>query len=135
MTPNSPPSPLPIVRIALIAGVLLFGVVIPFIHKQPGWTPAANFPLAIAYAQAALSAVAVVAAFVIRSKAAMAPDDATRGAFVLTGWSIGQGAALFGGVIFFLAGDWHWYAIGLVAMAISFTLLPIRGASLPNRRG
>jgi hypothetical protein len=119
-------APLAMIRFALAMGVLMFGAVIVFVHRQPTWSPATSLPAALRYAQVAVAIASVGVAFVLRGRAAAEMDMAKRNSLVLTGWSVAEGAALLGGVIFFLTPEWQWYALGLVAMLATFRLLPAR---------
>jgi hypothetical protein len=126
MATNALIAPLVLIRLALAGGVFLFGAVGWFVHHRPGWTSAPSLPAAIRYLQVALAVSAVFAALVLRGRVANEPDPAKQNSLLITGWAIGESAALLGGVIFFLTPEWQWYALGLVAMFASFRLLPIR---------
>jgi hypothetical protein len=121
-------SPLPLLRLGMAAGVLLFGAVAWFFHQQARWTPT-SLPAAIRFVQVALAVSAVFAAVTIRGRVAAEADPAKRSSLLLTGWAVGEGSALLGGVIFFLTPEWQWYALGLLAMLASFRLLPIPRAA------
>jgi hypothetical protein len=117
--------PLLIMRAAFVSGVLMFGAVIWFLHQNHSF-PTRPQPPALAYAQIALSIGAVIFAFVSRGRIAREPNEEIRDAQLLIRWALGQGAALMGGVVFLLSGDVQPYLIGVLAMFISFALLPIR---------
>jgi hypothetical protein len=116
--------PLALLRIGLWSGVTLFGIVIWFLHRQPGWTPGAT-PMAVKYAQAAMSVVAVAIALGMRGRTNRETDDVQRNARLLTLWAVGEAPALLGGVIYFLTGETQSYVLGLFAMLTTFVLLPI----------
>jgi hypothetical protein len=124
--PASPPVEL--IRLALIAGVLMFGAVVLFVHRQPSWKPG-TLPPAIGYALMAYAIVAVSIAAAMRGRVLREPEQQRRASLLLVGWAVGEAAALFGGAIFFVTGQSHWYLLGLLAMAIAFVLLPTRGAT------
>lgn len=131
MTPaNSRPQPLQLIRLSLLAGVLMFGAVILFLHRQPGWTPGA-LPAAIGYALVAYTIVAVSIAVVLKGRVGRESDPARRASLLIIGWAVGEGAGLFGAVIFFLTGQVQWYALGLLAMVCAFALLAPDTTSSP----
>jgi hypothetical protein len=119
------PQPIHIIRYALIAGVLLFGAVILFVHSLPNWKPAA-LPSAVGYAQAACAVFGVLFARAMRGRVAAESDLQRRVSLLVTGWAVGEGAALFGGAIFFITGQSQWYLLGLLGMAGAFMSLRVR---------
>lgn len=124
MPPANPrPQPLGLIRLSLMAGVLMFGAVILFLHRQPGWTPG-TVPPALYYALVACTIVAVSVAVVLKGRVSREPDPQRRATLLITGWAVGEGAGLFGAVIFFFTDQVQWYALGLLAMLCSFVLLP-----------
>ena len=114
----------PLIRAALWCGVLAFGAVIWFVHQR-GLFPTKPQPTAMIAAQAALSVLAVVVALATRGRAINGPDLASRASSTIQLWAIGEGAALFGGVIFLLSGDAQWYGLGLLSMLTVFVLVPL----------
>jgi hypothetical protein len=117
-----------IIRLALIAGVVSFGAVILFVHSQQNWK-ATTLPPAVGYAQLACAVVGILAAFAMRGRVAGEPDPAQLATRYVTGWAMGEGAALFGGALFFITGQMQWYLVGLLAMAGAFAVLPIKARS------
>ncbi len=116
---------LAVIGIVLWTGVLLFGAVIAFIHARTGF-PVKAQPMSLRYAEMAFSAVAVAVALVRRGRVGRAVDGAERNNQVLQVWAIGDGAALFGGVLFLLTNEAQWYGLGLLAMLTTFILVPLR---------
>ena len=117
-------NPVGLIRFALIAGVVLFGATIVFVHSQPSWKAAA-LPSGVGNAQAAVAVIAVLFAIALRGRVMRAADPQRRDALLLTGWAVGEGAALFGGAIFLLTGHSQWYFLGLLSMAATFVALRI----------
>jgi hypothetical protein len=126
LMPLAKPSPQPIqlIRLALIAGVLMFGAVTLFVHGQPSWKPG-TLPTAAGYALAAYVIVAVVIARAMRGRVLSEADPQRRASLLIVGWALGEAAALFGGVVFFITGQGQWYLLGLLAMFTAFALLPV----------
>ena len=125
MASTTPAPPLPLIRAGLAAGVLMFGGVVWFMHRQPTWTGPRPLLPAFGYAQVAMSAIAVLVAFVLRGRVATEADPQRRASSLILGWAICEGAALLGAVIFFLTDKTQWYFLGLLAMLASFAILPI----------
>ena len=123
---KSSPQPVQLIRLALIGGVLMFGAVTLFIHAQPSWKPA-TLPSATSYALLACSIISVAIASAMRGRVLREPDPQRRASLLITGWSVGEAAGLFGGVVFFVTGQSQAYLLGLLAMLASFALLPTKG--------
>lgn len=119
---KAPPQPMQLIRLAMIAGVLMFGGVILFVHSQPSWKPATLAP-AVGYLLCAHAIAALFIAVALRGRVVREPDAQRRASLLLVGWGVGEAAGLFGGVLFFVTGLGQWYLLGLIAMAGSFALL------------
>jgi hypothetical protein len=134
--PRPPPSvrTLAIIRLALLAGVLLFGVVVWLVHRSGNAPPAnASTVAALRPVGMAIWAGAVLAVLFIRFRldalgrtrpGGLAVGDSA--ALRLLAWAAGEAAALFGGVLYFLSGDPRWYGYGITLMVASFILVPVR---------
>jgi len=127
---KSPSQSLQLIRLSLMAGVLMFGAVTVIVHRQPSWKPEA-LPIALVYALVAFTIVAVSVAAVLKGRVARESDPERRAGLLIIGWAVGEGAGLLGAVIFYLTGQGEWYALGLLAMASAFVLLPA-GATSPT---
>jgi hypothetical protein len=125
---NSLARPVQVIRLAFIGGVLMFGAAILFVHSQPGWKPG-TLPAAVGYAASVLAVAAIVTAVVLRGRVMRESDPGRRISLLLAGWAVGEGAALLGGVIFFITGQSQWYLLGLFAMACGLAVLRIRGVA------
>ena len=109
-------------------GVLTFGLVIFFIHRA-GTFPIRPQPMALRYASAAFSVVAVAVVLALRGEPRRMEDGPERNTKVLTLWAIGEGAALFGAVLYLLTNEAQWYGLGLLSMLTAFVLVPLRKPS------
>jgi hypothetical protein len=121
---NARQQPLQLIRLSLMAGVLMFGAVILIVHRQPSWRPGV-LPSAVGYALVACTIVAVSVALLLKGRVGQERDPERRAGLLVIGWSVGEAAGLFGAVIFFLTGQWQWYALGLLAMVCAFAVLPL----------
>jgi hypothetical protein len=126
--PGAPPpaGTLAVIRIALLVGVLMFGVVTYVVQRGETWQPAASSLLeTLRIALLATWVVAVVLLLILRARLTRLAEVAGRSVLIIA-WAVGEGAALFGGVYYFLSGDPQWFLIGLFLMLASFILFPIR---------
>jgi hypothetical protein len=124
MPTTTQPMPLALLRMGLWSGVVLFGVVIWILHRQPGWTPH-TMAMPVKYVQALMSVLAVAIALAMRGRTNRETNDAQRNSRLLTLWAVGEAPALLGGVIFFVTGEPQSYVLGLFAMLTTLMLLPI----------
>ena len=114
-----------LIRIALLAGVLSFGAITWFLHRQPNYVaPGDNEQLRMALGAAMLLATAVVA--FARYKLGTVHTEQELGAFRLIGWTAGESAALAGAVYYFLTDNPTLYIIGLFVLLAAFIVIPLR---------
>jgi len=131
MAPANPRlQPLQQIRLVLLVGVLIFGAVVLVVHRQPNWKPGA-IPNALPYALVAYSILAVFIATVLKGRVGREPDRQRRGPLLIMGWAVGESAALFGVMIFYINGQAQWYGLGLLAMVSALAILS-PGAALPT---
>jgi hypothetical protein len=117
---------LALVRISLLLGVLLFGAVTWFLHRDPSWQPRSPESLpAVRRAMLAAWVLAIVGLLALRTRLARLTGDARRSLLVVA-WAVGEGAALFGGVYYFLSGDAMSFLGGLLVMLAALLLFPVR---------
>jgi hypothetical protein len=121
-----PASTLAVIRIALLGGVLMFGAVTYMVQRGDTWQAAGPDLLGtLRVALLATWVVAVVLLLVLRARLTRLTEVAGRSVLIIA-WAVGEGAALFGGVYYFLSGNPEWFIIGLFVMLASFILFPIR---------
>lgn len=122
----APASALAILRIALLAGVLAFGAVTYYVQRGATWRPAAPDALdMVRIAMLSTWVVAVLLLLILRARLTRLTEAAGRSVLVIA-WAVGEGAALFGGVYYFLSGDAQWFIAGLFVMLAAFILFPVR---------
>lgn len=113
------------IRIAMLGGVLLFGGVSWMLQRTPGWSPAPAADVETLKRLAPVFwAVAIAGVGVLFVQARRVTDPARRGTFAVVAWALGEMVALYGGVIYFLAGDARGYLLGLLFLALSLTIFP-----------
>jgi hypothetical protein len=125
---NPSPQPLQLIRLFLMAGVLMFGAVVLVAHRKPNWKPGV-LPDAVDYALVAYAILAVSIAAVLKGRVGREPDPQRRPTLLLAGWVVGESAALFGVMIFYITGQGQWYGLGLLAMVSAFVMLSPGAAS------
>jgi hypothetical protein len=114
-----------LIRAALIGGVLMFGGVIWFLHRENRFPTQPADPTFV-YLQIAAAIGAVVFALAWRARLAATSDAMILMSRLLICWAVGEGAGLFGAVVFLISGELRPYLIGLIAMFIVYGLTPIR---------
>ena len=127
-TNQLPANPLPLIGIALWLGAVAFGGVVWFIHRA-GTFPVRAPQAPLTYAQLGVSVAAVVLALALRGDIRRMDDGPERRSKILSVWACGNGAALFGAVLFLLSNETQSYALGLLAMLTTFVLVPLRRPS------
>lgn len=113
------------IRIAMMAGLLLFGGVSWFLHQRPEWQPPrpeVTDGLASIGRVMWVAAAAALTVLFFQHRKADTPVRASTLAIVA--WSVGEALALFGVVYFYLAAVPAWYVAGMLAMAITFVAFP-----------
>ena len=121
-----PPASLAVIRLALLVGVLMFGAVTYMVQRGETWTPARPELLGLLrVAMLSVWLVAILLLFILRARLTSLSETAGRSVLIIA-WAVGEGAALFGGVYYFLSGSAEWFIIGLFVMLASFILFPIR---------
>jgi Na+-transporting NADH:ubiquinone oxidoreductase subunit NqrE len=114
-----------VIRIAMAVGVATFIVVAGVLQAkgQLAAPPAATLAkLKTAMYVAVGVAAAIVMALRLRIESA-AP--AMRRALAVVAWAVGEFAALFGGVVFLVGGDWRLVLPGALVFAMSLAVVPI----------
>jgi hypothetical protein len=118
---------LSIIRVAMLAGVLMFGAVVWWLRR--GGSAAGVEPAAIANVRMlaavwlAVSVSGLAALFALTSRQV---DEARRRTLSIVAWALGEGAALAGGVVYLVAGDPRWYLGGVFVLLLAFVLFPAR---------
>ena len=130
MAPAPPRTHQLLIRFSLLMGVVLFGIVTWFLHRDPAWTPAPDvFGGRVRLLTIGVWLVAISGILFARQRWARAADDATRHAFAVGGLALAEGAALFGGVVYFLSDDARLLVAGIFLMLGALVLFPVRATS------
>jgi hypothetical protein len=122
-------SALAIIRIALMAGVLIFGAVAWFVHRQPDWTPpdVGSLRAVRRFVLSSWIAVSVLLIF-FRLRLERARNEQQRRTTLIVAWAVAEGAAMGGALDFFLSRDVTMFAGGVFVMAAALILFPVREA-------
>lgn len=120
-----PPTVLRIVRMAMLAGVVLFGgVVTVLVRNDPPQAP--QIARALVYANIAFLVGTAIGLLVLQRRHAAERDPAARTTLNMIAWALGEATALFGGVHYMLVGSPIPFLVGLGMLLASFALVPIR---------
>jgi len=117
--------PLFLIRVAMAVGVATFLVVAYVISargRPPASVPASLRTLTTAMYTAVGMAAAVIMGLRLRLDAA-GPE--MRRALTVVSWAIGEFAALFGGVVLFLSGDWRVALPGALVFVLALSAMRI----------
>jgi hypothetical protein len=118
---------LSIIRVAMLAGVLMFGGVVLWLRR--GGSAADVEPSVIGHVRVlaavwlAVSVSGLAALFALTSREV---NEGRRRTLSIIAWALGEGAALAGGVVFLVAGDARWYLGGVFVLLLAFILFPAR---------
>jgi hypothetical protein len=116
-----------IIRLALLSGSLLFGLVVFFVRNQEPAPESAAEMGVLVYVFLGLAIVAVSVAAMMKNRQAGADTLAARFSLAIAGWGVCESTALFGGVYYLLTGVPYLYIIGLLLFASSLLFLsPMR---------
>lgn len=114
-----------LIRTAMAVGVITF-IGVAWLIRGRG--QAVAVPMAtsrtlttVMYASVALAAAVVMA---LRLRLASSTPGMRRTLSVVS-WAVGEFAALFGGAVFFLTGEWSLVLPGAVVFAIALTAVPL----------
>lgn len=114
--------PLPVIRLGLLGGTTLFGLVAWVIAGSEGIAPELFSSLG-EYAPMGITALFVVLA--IGVWVARTQQHASGGSPIV-GWALAEAMALLGGIYFLLVGDPTFWIFGLaVQLFVSFVFMPI----------
>ena len=115
-----------IIRIGLMVGVFLFAGITVY-RRSTGDVSmpvdAGNLEVLRYLLWAAVAATAV-ATLILKPRVESA-EPKKKGALIIIGWSIGEGAALLGTIIHFAGGPVASLAIGVLAFVYALVLLPV----------
>ncbi len=117
--------PLPIIRIGLLSGIIVFGVVAYFLSGDLA-SPDEQLGEMLKLVFVALTAVSLIASAVISRK--VKNTEASGSHFLLAGWALAEAPALLGGIIWLLTGQAIYFVLGAILFAVTmFFILPIGG--------
>lgn len=128
---STSPAPAHMIRAALLTGVLLFGAAVWYVNRSattPRIDPSAATLFRFAFYPVLLGSIAGV--YIVHTMRSRAAGYEGRVSLTVVGWAVGEGAALFGGVIYLLTGDPLPYLAGLILF-----LGALLAIGIPERSG
>lgn len=114
-----------IIRMSFLTGVLMFGGVTYFLHRQPDYVAPGDHPQ-LRLMIGAILLLCVAGIFFARMKLGSVRTPGEMSTFQMIGWACGEAAALAGGVYYFLTDNPTLYIIGLFVILASFIVIPLR---------
>ena len=125
------PSAYRIIRLALLAGQLLFGGIVWFLLRTSD-AFAADDPELLGTLRLiffVLAAGALGGIWFLRRLRMTADSPQTQAQWCIIGWALGEGLAFFGGVYYLLSGSALLFFAGLLTFALAWLLLPVPDAA------
>jgi hypothetical protein len=123
---SATPAALRVIRLALLAGVVMFGSVVYYLTREG---PVSDVPneatRSLSFALMGLAAASLAALFVVRSIRDRAASYDRRSALTVVGWAVGEAPALLGGVVYLLTASPLPYLTGLSVLIASFLMIPV----------
>ncbi len=129
MTGRGVPSPrvLFLIRTAMVVGVTTF-IGIAWFLRGRGQAPAVSIEAIGALKTAMYTAVGAAAAVIMALRLRInEATPAMQRSLSIVAWAIGEFAGFFGGVLFFLTGDWRLALPGALVFAIALAAVRIPG--------
>jgi hypothetical protein len=118
-----------LIRTAMAVGVTTF-IVVAFFMRGRGQTPVIAIASLTTLTTTMYTAVGVAAAVVMALRLRISSAaPAMQRALSVVAWAVGEFAALFGGVLFFLTGEWRLALPGALVFAISLAAVRIPDGS------
>ncbi|MHB8838132.1 MAG: hypothetical protein ACYC7F_04185 [Gemmatimonadaceae bacterium] len=112
-----------LIRLAMTVGVTTFIVVAWVLHGR-GQPPVAATTSLATLTTAMYASVGVAAAVIMGLKLRIAgAEPAMRRSLSVVSWAVGEFAAIFGGVMLFLTGDWRLALPGALVFAMSLAVV------------
>ena len=118
------PRALKLIQAALLLGSVLFGLVVWYVlgtGERPPLEGGMDSSLRIAFLLLAVAAVPAILA--IRYLRGRAEDYQRQATLSILAWALGEGLAVFGGVIYLLTARPSAYLTGLVVLIASFAIV------------
>ncbi|MFN8582211.1 MAG: hypothetical protein U0163_14715 [Gemmatimonadaceae bacterium] len=113
-----------LLRLALLAGVLVFGAVVWQLRRSGGAPPAVSDPRTLLVAGRAIWVAALLGCSALFYLILKSRDAVRTRTLSLVAWALGEVTALYGGVVYLLAGTPLFYQLGLGFMVLCFLAFP-----------
>jgi hypothetical protein len=116
-----------ILRMAMLAGVFVFGSVIWFLHGQ-GSIETVPLDALLRNLFVGVMIAAAAGLMVVQRRHAAAADPQQVQTWTIVGWAVGEGVTLFGAVLYFLTGSITPFLVGVGMLLVAFIMIPVRGS-------
>jgi len=113
-----------VLRLALVSGILVFGAIVWWLRRN-GETPAPSVsPVLLVTAGRIVWGAAVAGSFLLFLRLRQVKKAAQFRTVSIIAWALGEATAVYGAVIYLLAGNSFWYQMGVGFMVLSFLAFP-----------
>lgn len=125
-----------LIRVSMVTGVLLFGAVIWFLRSSgsASITMQAGTAQTLLWIGRAVWGVAIIGCIVVFGILQRAPSGAKTQSLSIVAWALGEMTALFGGVVWYMAGRREWYISGVIFLVLALLAFPGGRASTSSGR-
>ncbi|MBA4071485.1 MAG: hypothetical protein C0497_06570 [Gemmatimonas sp.] len=125
MTPAPSAKVFFLIRLAMTVGVITFIAVAWFLHGR-GQPPLMSLSSLTTLTTVMYTSVGIAAAVVMALRLRIASaEPAMRRSLSVVAWAVGEFAALFGGVLLFLTGEWRLVLPGALVFALALAAVRI----------
>src|SRR5262249_4178123 len=111
-------------RLALLGGLVVFGLVITFVVPPPAPAPTADTLGLLRMVGMGIWSASISSLLLTRRWAARAPDHSSRFTRNLVALALAEAAGLYGGIFFLLSRDPLLYLGGVALFVTTFVVLP-----------
>jgi hypothetical protein len=119
------PDALKLIRVALVSGVFVFGMVAFFVSGRMTEPPPGELLNTLQLSFGIVAVTSLVGAVVLRSLQARASEWNRRVALVIASWALGEAPALVGGMVYLLTADPLTYVVGVAILFFVFGIVHI----------
>lgn len=126
-----------LIRISMLIGVMILGGVTWFLHQSGNAPSAMNHDTArtLLWTGRAAWSVAIIGCIAIFAVLQRDATPARSQSLSIIAWALGEMVALFGGVVWYVAGRNDWYISGVIFLVLALLAFPGARAGGTTRRG
>jgi hypothetical protein len=123
---STTPDALKLIRVALVGGVLMLGLVAWYITNRGGREPmAAETVTTLHLGFGVLAMGALLGLFVLRAVIGRTAEWTKRASLILVSWALGEAPALMGGCVYLVTAAPLTYVLGVAILLLAFIAVPV----------